>query len=622
MCGVCGFASAEGIPENSKQIVEEMCRRMIHRGPDEQGVYADRFAAIGMRRLSIIDLSGGSQPIFNEDNTICVVQNGEIYNFQELRAELVQRGHRFRTNSDTETIVHLYEEYGLEFPSKLNGMFAIAIWDMQRQRLVLARDRLGQKPLYYSCSPSGIAFASEIKCLRVLESVSTELDPRAVLNYFTLGYINEPHSIYRSIRKLPPGTVAVLEKSGETQLSKYWHLPNQIDRNLTLPDATEKVRETLSDAIKIRMISDVPLGAFLSGGLDSSIVVAEMAKHSSVPVKTFFIDFDEATHSEREFARCVAAEYGTDHHELTAIPSGIDLLDELVHYFDEPFADSSAIPTYLVSKLTREHVTVALAGDGGDESFGGYSRYRRILGRRNLPTLRKFTQPVAHLSRLLPGGFPGRKFLKSLPLDNVELYGGGVLESEARQFLSNDFLRGVDKAVSEELWESIEAPAGDMLSAYTKFDLNWYLPGDILVKVDRMSMAHSLEVRAPFLDFRLVELASRLPEQWKIGINGSKKILKEAFQKQLPAKILEQRKRGFSLPLANWLRGELRPQLEGMCTDPLLIESGIFRPKGVRKLVDEHLTGRRSRASQIWRLMFFLRWLRNQPAQKCGLAIR
>lgn len=610
MCGICGIANFSGVPESKNEIVNQMCRQMVHRGPDEQGVYCDDVVAIGMRRLSIIDLSGGSQPIFNEDKSICVIQNGEIYNFQALRKDLVRRGHRFETGSDTEVIVHLYEEYGLEFPTKLNGMFAIAIWDKSRRRLVLARDRLGQKPLYYYDGPSRFAFASEIKCLRVLDSMPTELNPKAVLNFFTLGYINDPHSIYRAVKKLPPGTVAILEENRELQIRKYWQLPNRIDPQISYSDATEKMQALLSDAIKIRMISDVPLGAFLSGGLDSSIVVSEMAKYSDRPIKTFFVDFDEDSHSEREYARCVAKRYATDHHELVAKPSAMELLDNLVHFFDEPFADASAIPTYMVSKLTRQYVTVAIAGDGGDESFGGYSRYQRILSRKNVKNLRSIATPVARLSKLLPRSFPGRQYFRSITYGNHALYAGGVREFEARQFLSLDFIKEVDKSISEELWGAVEYPSGDSLSQYARFDLHWYLPGDILTKVDRMSMANSLEVRAPFLDYRLVESASTIPQQWKIRDNETKVILKDAFKKQLPQKILEQRKRGFSVPMAEWLRGELRPLVEDLCSDPQLTQSGIFRPLEVRRLVDEHFIGRRSRASQIWRFLFFVRWLK------------
>ena len=612
MCGICGITNFAGVAKDANEIVSQMCQRMVHRGPDEQGQFCDHVTALGMRRLSIIDLAGGSQPIFNEDKTVCVVQNGEIYNFKSLRKELVALGHEFKTNSDTEVIVHLYEEYGLDFATKLNGMFAIAIWDISRQRLVLARDRLGQKPLYYYDGPSSFAFASEIKCLQVLDSIPAALNPRAVLNFFTLGYINEPHSIYQHVKKLPPGTVCVVEENWAPQISEYWRLPNQINATFELNEAKEMVRETLSDAIRIRMISDVPLGAFLSGGLDSSIVVSEMAKHSSQPIKTFFIDFDEQSHSEREYARCVAQQYSTDHHELVAKPSAVDLLDDLVHYFDEPFADASAIPTYLVSKLTRQHVTVALAGDGGDESFGGYSRYQRILSRKNLSFLRRLAIPIARAARVLPRSLPGRQFFRSLPLSNRDLYGGGVRESETREFLSKDFLASVNQSVGDELWQPIKSSNDDALSQYSNFDIRWYLPGDILAKVDRMSMAHSLEVRAPVLDYRLVELAATFPQHLKVRKNESKVILKEAFRGRLPDKILGQRKRGFSLPLAKWLRNELRPMVEGMCSDPALTQSGIFHPGEVRKLVQEHFSGRRSRASQIWRILFFLRWLDKQ----------
>lgn len=612
MCGICGIVSFENGRAPKLDIVKNMCQTILHRGPDDEGFYSDENAAIGMRRLSIIDVAGGTQPIFNEDRTICAIQNGEIYNFKEIRQELEKRGHQFTTNSDTEVIVHAYEEYGSEFPKKLNGMFAIAIWDICKKRLILVRDRLGQKPLYFLSNKSEFAFGSEIKCLRCTDSFSSELNTRAILNYFTLGYVNEPHSVYRDIRKLPPASVTVVE-NGNVDVSSYWQLPKEIDTQLTYDEAIHRVKDTISDSVKLRMISDVPLGAFLSGGLDSSIVVAEMAKVSPTPIKTFFIDFAEESHSERDFARSVAKEFSTDHYELVAKPSATDLIEELVNSFDEPFSDASAIPTFMVSKLTRQHVTVALAGDGGDESFGGYSRYQRILNRTDMSTFRKILAPVSWTSNYFPAYVPGRRYFGSLQFGNDALYAGGLNETEARRLLSRKFLANQHQSVSSELWSPLGTANSDKLQKYSQFDIHWYLPGDILTKVDRMSMANSLEVRAPFLDYRLVELAASMPHEWKIENQTSKKILKSAYKQQLPKSVMAQRKRGFSIPLADWLRNDLRPLVEDMCADPIITESGIFNAIEVRKMVKEHFGEYRSRASQIWRLLFFIQWLKMQP---------
>lgn len=611
MCGICGFT----IPSdrsNPSVVLERMCRNIVHRGPDEQGTHITNRVALGMRRLSIIDVEGGTQPIFNEDRSICVLQNGEIYNFQELRRQLRALGHLFATQSDTEVIVHLYEEYGLNFVDHLNGMFAIALWDSRRDRLVLVRDRLGVKPLYYTLSGDSILFGSEIKCLLESDLVERELDSQAVYDYFTLGYIPQPRSIYASIRKLPPAGRLVFEK-GRATIDRYWEIPTHIDHSLTVESATEQLRERLSDAVRLRMISDVPLGAFLSGGLDSSITVALMAELSERPVKTFFIDFNEDGYSEREYARAVAQHYGTEHHEFVVKPSALDILDDVVHHFDEPFGDSSAIPTYYVSQLTRQHVTVALAGDGGDESFGGYRRYREILCRRNLSAVRSWIRPLTdRIPSYLPRRFPGREFVRSLGLSNATYFATGTSEHLTRNLLSRDFLLSVRKNMREELDGSYPSngSSGDPLVPYSRFDLNWYLPDDILTKVDRMSMAHSLEVRAPFLDYRVVELAASMPADWKIRGTESKWILKKSFAAKLPPSVLKQRKRGFSIPLAEWFRGELRPALDDVLHDQALADSGILNMKEVAGLIDEHISGARNRKSQLWRILFFARWWR------------
>ena len=417
MCGITGayrLFSAKSVPE---ELINGMCQKIVHRGPDDQGMYVSGPIGLGMRRLSIIDLVTGSQPIFNEDRTICTVFNGEIYNFQSLRSDLIKRGHTFATQGDTEVIVHLYEEYGVDFVKKLNGMFAIAIWDEPKKKLTIVRDRLGQKPLYYASTSDGLYFGSELKCLSVCDSVAREMDHESVFHFFTLGYIPHPWSIYKDVRQLPPAGRLVADGNAQTiNIDRYWQLEGKIDSDRSREDASEELFHLIEDSVKLRMISDVPLGAFLSGGLDSSIIVAQMAQHSSGPVKTFHIDFAESDYSEKKYARAVAERFGTEHHELVVNPSAVDVLDDLVDAFDEPFGDSSAVPTWYVSQMTRQHVTVALAGDGGDESFGGYDRYLRILERTNQSRfLRTVLGVGGHaVHHCLPRNAPGRRYFRSL----------------------------------------------------------------------------------------------------------------------------------------------------------------------------------------------------------------
>jgi asparagine synthase (glutamine-hydrolysing) len=613
MCGICGFTEPED-RNAASELIQRMCDTIVHRGPDEAGYFVDENVAVGMRRLSIIDLQAGSQPIFNEDGSVCVIQNGEIYNFRQLRAQLETRGHRFRSQSDTEVIVHLYEEYGPSFVEHLNGMFAIAVWDQRNRRLLLARDRLGKKPLYYAAVSGSLVFGSEIKCVLQHPGVSRDLDEQALYDYFVLGYIPQPRSIYRCIRKLPPAGRLVWHNH-KFQVDRYWRLPQQVDLFLNKHDTCGQLRELLADAVRLRMISDVPLGAFLSGGIDSSVIVALMAQQSSTPVKTFFIDFEEGPYSERPYARAVARKYGTEHYELVVRPRALEILDRVVHHFDEPFGDSSAIPTWYVSQLARQYVTVALAGDGGDESFGGYNRYRQVLRRRELRWLRQaLAAPARAAWRAMPGWLPGLRTLCTLELDNGRYYVTGAHEFEARRFLSRDFLSRVELTIWDDLQEALPQPdnSGDRLAPYARFDLNWYLPDDILTKVDRMSMAHALEVRAPFLDYRVVELAARMPVSWKIEGGETKVILKQVFKDDLPPEVLKQRKRGFSLPLAEWFRNELRSIVEAILHDRGLIESNIFNTKEIQSLAAEHFLGIRDRKEVLWRLLFFTLWWRRQ----------
>ncbi len=611
MCGICGVCFVHTGRPADPELLERMNSSIVHRGPDEGGMHVHGCVGLAMRRLSIIDLETGSQPISSEDRNVTIVFNGEIYNFQELRDELVSRGHRFATKGDTEVIVHLYEEHGVDFAKHLNGMFSIALWDESRRRLVLVRDRLGQKPLYFAHTVDGIVFGSELKCLLHCGDVSTELDPVAVYHYFTLGYIPNPWSIYEGVEQLPPAGRLVLEE-GRHLIDRYWNVPRSVSAEENPPATAERLRELLEDATRLRMISDVPLGAFLSGGLDSSITVALMAQQSSSPIKTFHIDFGEPEVSEVHFARQVAQRYGTDHHEMVVRPSALEVLDDLVNSFDEPFGDTSALPTYYVSKLARQHVTVAVAGDGGDESFGGYSRYQYILARRDLPgPVRAGLGALGQLIHVcLPRSAPGRRYFRSLGMDDGQVFAVGTAEMETREMLSRDFIRSIGKCSTYNLLHS-DLSAGDPsdpLARYTYLDTKRYLPDDILTKVDRMSMAHSLEVRSPFLDHRVFEFAARLPYQQKIQDGETKRILKQAFAKDLPEEVLQPRKRGFSVPMDRWLRGELRGLLEDALHDPAVGTTGLFRIREIRGLAQEHFSGRRDRSDQLWRYLFFVRW--------------
>ena len=621
MCGICGAYYFHSQKPVGLDLIDSMCRQIIHRGPDDQGTFVKGPLGLGMRRLSIIDLVTGSQPIFNEDQTVCTVFNGEIYNFQELRSDLIQRGHRFATEGDTEVIVHLYEEYGIDFVTHLNGMFAIAVWDARRRRLVIVRDRLGQKPLYYTKTRDGIVFGSELKCLAECEGVCGEIDHESVYHYFTLGYMPHPWTIYRDVRQLPPAGRLVIEADRQTvELDYYWQIDTRIDRSLTREDAGEQLRQLVEDSVRRRMISDVPLGAFLSGGLDSSIIVALMAKHSSSPVKTFHIDFAESEYSEREYARAVAERFGTDHHELVVQPSAVDILDDLVKILDEPFGDSSAVPTYYVSQITRQHVTVALAGDGGDESFGGYERYQRILRRPNLPVaVRKALGGVgAAVHCCLPRTAPGRRYFRALGLDSFRHFVVGTCEYETRELLTPEFMESLSGFSTFNSVRNVmeEVDGSDRLNPFSSFDLHYYLPDDICVKVDRMSMAHSLELRAPFLDYRVVEFASRLPSEWKIRGDITKLILKETFGGELPDAVLKQRKWGFAMPMEHWLRGELKPALQEALEDPSMKQAGIFRMQEIHDLAKEHWSGARDRRDILWRYLFFRRWWHSHCHQR------
>ncbi|MEV4756639.1 asparagine synthase (glutamine-hydrolyzing) [Micromonospora sp. NPDC049559] len=597
-----------------------MCDVIAHRGPDGFGLHTDEHAALGMRRLAIIDVAGGQQPVRNEDGSVVAVFNGEIYNYRELRAELTGRGHRLTSDGDSECLVHLYEEHGDDLVHRLRGMFAFAIWDVRRRRLLLGRDRVGKKPLYWrSSADRTISFASELKSLLCDPGLTRRLDLTALHHYLTYQYVPAPWSMFEGVRKLPPGHLLVWQ-DGAVEVRRYWRLDCTPREVRDEREAAAELRERLLDAVRIRMVSERPIGAFLSGGVDSSAVVAAMAQLSTAPVKTFSIGFTEDRYDERPYARVVAERYATEHHELVATPSSIGLLPTLTWQFDEPFADSSAIPSLLVARMSREHVTVVLNGDGGDEAFGGYHRYSilRLLGR--VPTLG--SAPLLRtvgpaLARRGARGTPVHRLGRVLELlgePTVDRYARivSIFGDDQKYDLYTDELRahlaGVDShELLREAYRSSRAT--DHVGRVIDADINTYLPGDLLPKVDITTMAASLEARSPLLDHELLEWAGHLPTRLKVRSGTRKYLLKRALEPWLPAEILHRPKKGFSVPLGRWLRGELRDLVWDVLTDHTTRERGLFRPEAVTALLERHMRGD-DLGYRLWALLQFELWHR------------
>ena len=620
MCGIAGIIARER-ERATVEEVRQMTDSIVHRGPDEEGIWADGNVGLGMRRLSIIDLSGGSQPIYNEDGAIVVVFNGEIYNFRELRKDLETRGHKFYTHSDTEVVVHLYEEMGADCVTRLRGMFALALYDRKRKSLLLARDRLGKKPLYYALFNGRLYFGSEIKALLAVAPQLAEVDPEGLLQFFYFGYVPDPHSAFKHIHKLPPGHLAEYG-NGKIKLRQYWDVPQYGAHDPGSDEAClEEMERRLEEAVRIRLISDVPLGAMLSGGVDSSLVVAMMARCSSVPVKTFSIGFGKADFNEAEYARLVAERFGTDHHELTVDPDIVETLNRLTGVMEEPFGDSSMIPTYLVSRLARENVTVALSGDGGDELFAGYDRYLVNLGRSQFGWIPSWMGKAyrKHVYRRVPWNVYGRRFSWNMTLSSRDRYLDGLaflpaLDRE-RELFSDEFLEMAECLTPpfrsfQQYYDG--APAEDSLSRLLYLDTKTYLPGDILTKVDRLSMAASLEARCPILDHEFVEWVAGLPLKYKFRDGTRKYIFKKLAERVgIPSALSHRRKAGFSMPLAHWMRHELKDSLLGILIEPRTLQRGYFKPAAIRALLDEHLRGRRNHPGALWLLLVFELWHRN-----------
>lgn len=627
MCGIAGIFDTREARRVDASLLERMNQSQFHRGPDDGGVHIEPGVGLAHRRLSIIDLSNGHQPLFNEDGSVVVVYNGEIYNFPELTTELLAAGHQFRTHCDTEVIVHAWEEWGEACVDRFRGMFAFAIWDRNRGSLFLARDRLGIKPLHYALLNDGrLLFGSELKSLLVYDGLPRTIEPRSVEDYFALGYVPEPRTIFKGVFKLPPGHTLRIRR-GDTRLQprQYWDVDFSPNGVTDEKDACEQMIERLEEAIRIRMIADVPLGAFLSGGVDSSAVVALMAGLNNGPVNTCSISFGDPAYNESNFASMVADQYHTDHQTGEVSADDFDLMEKLVDIYDEPYADSSAMPTYRVCELARKRVTVALSGDGGDENLAGYRRYRWHMYEHKMRSILPLSlrRPLfGTLGWLYPKADWAPKVLRAkstfeaLARDDVEGYFHSVSilgDSIRATLFSSAFhseLQG-HRAVDVFREHARNAPEHP-LSRVQYLDMKTYLVGDILTKVDRASMAHGLEVRVPILDHKLVEWMAGLPPGLKLRGKEGKYLFKKSLESRLPKEILYRPKMGFAVPLAGWFRGPLRERVRKSLLGPTMLESGIFDGNFLRQIVDQHQSGRRNFSDPIWTLLMFEAFLRKQ----------
>lgn len=587
-----------------------MCNAIAHRGPDAEGYYVADGVALGMRRLSIIDVGGGQQPIYNEDGSIAVVFNGEIYNHHALRHELEASGHRFRTRSDTEVLVHLYEDLGSKMVCRLHGMFAFAIWDSRRRELLIARDRTGMKPLSYLATSDGLLFCSELRSLLALDSSRLRVSVSAVMQYLAFGYVPHPASIFEGVRKLAPGHLLTWSASNGVNVLKYWAPPRPEGRLMDERGLVDMLRERLNAAVASHLEAEVPLGAFLSGGLDSSTVVALMCRHASGRVRTFSIGFAEDKYDESGAARAVAEKLGTDHTEFILHPNVSEIFETIATMFDEPFADSSAIPTFLVAQLARQSVAVALSGDGGDELFGGYARYGEMLGHMSA-SAGAFRRLVAALGIMLPHFFPGRNRLVDLGRSRWGRYAATVAQplrldegGVARPDQPGGSIR-----LGDQLREQVAFRLDDdFAAAMMHVDLETYLPGDILTKVDRITMAVSLEARVPLLDAELVDISLKVPGDWRVTAGESKRLFRRAIRGLVPESVLSRPKQGFELPLGRWFKGPLRDTIEALRVPSKDLQQYV-EPRAIRRLMLEHLIGRRDHSAMLWRIMVLDRWL-------------
>ena len=620
MCGIAGKVVFDQSVVDQHDV-RRMCNTLVHRGPDAEGIHVGPGVGLGQRRLSVIDLSDAAiPPLASEDETLWIVFNGEIYNYRELRQELLARGHRFRTATDTEVLLHLYEEEGEECLTKLRGMFAFAIWDTRSQTLFAARDRLGKKPFVYARTPRAFLFGSEIKAIMTDPDMRSAPNFRAIDQYLTWQYVPSPQTAFDGVFKLPPAHFLRCDARGKVEIRRFWLPPNGPKFDQATQDIEDELGRLLRECVRMRMIADVPLGALLSGGIDSGSVVALMAQESSRPVKTFSIGFDDDEFNELPYARMVAERYGTDHHEFLVRPSAVETLPQLVRLYNEPFADSSAIPTWYVSNMTREHVTVALTGDGGDESFAGYTRYGQILAWSRfdvIPSpirgmLGAFAEhvtdqfPYSNVTARLGRGI--KMFASNLP-ERYRLIMSILKTAEKRELYTPQFkalTAGNEVGGLDLPWDA----SMDSLDWMMRNDQSYYLPECLMVKADIASMANSLELRAPFLDHQLVEFAARVPSRLKHDGTTGKQLLRKVVRELLPPDILAKRKTGFGVPLAKWFRGELAPLLRATLLDDRAADRNLFKPRVVRRMVEEHHRGARDWSNRLWALLFLELWFR------------
>lgn len=632
MCGITGAVWSDDKRSITPEVLAKMTRAISHRGPDDSQTWIDTSqrdaygntigVALGFRRLSIIDLEGARQPMSNEDGTVRMVFNGEIYNYQTLRRRLEGRGHLFATDGDGEAILHLYEDYGADCFNHLNGMYAIGIWDAKRTRFVLARDRIGQKPLYYAVKDNRLVFGSELKSLAALEGTCEEIDPAAIDEFLTYQYVPHPGTIWKGVRKLAPGHMAIFE-SGELTVQRYWNFDPSVEQPIDGETACEQLRELLFDSVKIRMQSDVPLGAFLSGGIDSSLITAIANEHCSTSIRTFSIGFPVADFDETAYAAEVAKHLGTEHQRFEVMPSGVDVIDKLVWHYDEPFGDSSAVPTWYLSELTKSEVTVALSGDGGDELFAGYERYRALWMSNKLRSLFPIHKiPGLQLIQKLPDSNRrnslvrrGKRFLEALDQPPARRYLNWLQifpESLRASIYTDEFLESLPGDDPFDFLDSAwQRSAGrDLVTRASTADILSYLPCDLCTKVDIASMAHGLEVRQPLLDHRIVEFAASLPVDLKFRGKRGKLILQDTFGSMIPRSIFTRKKMGFGIPIAKWFRDELKP----MVHETLLAEDARIAPyirqESIAALVRAHESSEQNHGYRLWNLLILEKWLR------------
>ncbi len=637
MCGITGWINLNQSNSNdhTEGVLHTMCERIVHRGPNSEGIWMDDTVALGMRRLSIIDLHTGDQPVFSEDKSVIVMMNGELYNYREVRANLEEKGHKFVTKSDTEILPHLYQEYGEDLVDHLNGMYAFSLWDTRKKKLIIARDRYGEKPLYYGVFDGKLIYASEPKAMLVHPSVKAELDLDALRHYLSYDYVPAPNSIYKGISKLPAAHIMTVEK-GEIRTRRYWNtswVKTSEGRSGGVNEKAGELRELLSDAVRMRLVSDVPLGILLSGGVDSSAVAAFAVRHATEKVKTFSIGFEEDSFDESKYARQVAQHLGTEHYEATlSVETAADLISEIGGWLDEPLSDGSLIPTFMLARFVRHHVTVALGGDGGDELFAGYPMY---FGHKvahwyaSVPQLVRsgLIEPVVNRlpvsTKNLSFEYRAKRFVRSANYDTITRHHSWfgsfsigeqipLLTEEVRSSSTGDIYAG-----ARTLLDNCDA-AGD-IEKMQFLDISYYMAEDILTKVDRASMAVSLETRAPFLDPRIGRFAASIPLEYKLNGSKGKFILKKSLEGLLPHEILHRKKKGFGIPIADWLKGRLNPLMHDLLAPQRLKEQGIFEPAYVDAMIREHENGIASHHKQLWTLLVFQLWYDNflqQPARK------